>query len=89
MKTTSGIEVQSTGSLYCTDQSDNEMETSFSTFKPERPGMAAANPLYDSTYSLTYLPGCSSAKGISNPLYESTFSISGAKGDEDDSDGNC
>ncbi|KAL9987460.1 hypothetical protein ACROYT_G001773 [Oculina patagonica] len=85
--------VQSTGCPHSRDNSDNEMETSFSTFKPE-PGMAAANPLYDSTYSLTSLPGCSGAKGISNPLYESSFSVKeelgkvnyGAKGDEDDED---
>lgn len=85
--------VRNTGSPHFTDNSDNEMETSFSTFKPE-PGMAAANPLYDSTCSLTGLPGCSSAKGISNPLYESSFSVKeeigkvnyGANVDEDEGD---
>ena len=64
--------VQCTYHPQCTDISGNEMETSFSTFKPE-PEMAAANPLYDSTYRLTGLPGCKSA--ASHPLYESTFTV--------------
>ncbi|KAL9987468.1 hypothetical protein ACROYT_G001781 [Oculina patagonica] len=64
---------QTTGNSHSTHSSDNQMETSFSTLKSE-PKMAAANPLYDSTYSLTGLPGCSSAKEISKPLYESSFS---------------
>lgn len=85
--------VQSTGNLHSTDDTDNQMETCFYTLKSE-PRMAAANPVYDSTYSLTVTPACStrSATATSNPLY--TFSVEeeigkvnyGAKGDEDGSD---
>ena len=49
------------------ESSDNEMETTFSTFKPETK-MVSANPLYDSA-RLAGLPG---TKGASNPLYESS-----------------
>lgn len=79
--------------VQCTDHphsTDNrEMETSFATSKPE-PKMAAANPLYDSTYRLTGPPICSSA--ASHPLYESTFTVkeeigevnNGVNGDKDE-----
>lgn len=46
--------------------SDNEMETTFTTFKPETT-MVSANPLYDSTG----LTGRPCTIGTSNPLYES------------------
>lgn len=93
VRNTERIEVQSIGSPQSTDNSDNEMETSFSTLKPE-PGMAAANPLYDSTFCLTDMTGRSTAKRISNPLYESTFSVKekigrvnhGLEDDEDEGD---
>ena len=50
------------------ESSDNEMETTFTTFKPET--MVSANPLYDSASS-TGLPG---PVGASNPLYEPSSS---------------
>ena len=68
---------QSTGNPRSSDNSDsdNDWETSFCTaFKPEA-GMAIANPLYGSAYSLSSLPGASrDITATSNPLYESTVS---------------
>lgn len=74
-----------------THNSDNEMETSFTTFQPK----VAANPLYESAgrtgqgaatglsnplYEPTSVAGMGGANSIENPLYESTFSLTGVGG---------
>lgn len=77
------------------DNSENQMETSFSTLKSE-PRMDAVDQLSYSTYTLTDMSGCRSATAASNQPYESNFGVKeevvevnyGAKGDEDGGDVN-
>lgn len=78
------------------NSSDNEMETTFSTFKPEGE-MVAANPVYESAglaeqggakeasnplYESVSLTGMSGAGLVVNPLYESSYSLTGVGGEQ-------
>ena len=52
---------------------DFEMETTFTTFKPGG-GLSAANPLYE---SISGIAGVEAPEAIANPLYESADNVAG------------